>query len=179
MGRSKADLPHPDGGTLGESAARRLATVCSRVVFAGRPASHLSSGWDWVEDGPGRGPAAGILGAARELPGSPLLVLACDLPNVSSEVLGALAASGADWALPEIGTRLEPLAALYRPRALTELARLVASGVFALHRLRRAGELAIELFNEARLLPFGEPSDLLINLNTPGDLARWRASREA
>lgn len=172
MRRPKALLAHPQGGTLADWAARRLEAVCGRVVLAGTLAGATAR--PRIDDGPGKGPAAGILGAAREYPDIPLLVLACDLPNVSPALLAALARSPAEWALPEVAGRLEPLAALYRPPALTALAWQVARGDFALHHLRRLGALRIEIFGAARLARFGEPGELLLNLNTPSELARWR-----
>lgn len=174
MGRPKASLSHPVGGTLAEWAVRRLAEVCPQVVLAGSVASPVAPVLRRVEDGPGRGPAAGILGGARSFPGASLLVLACDLPNVPPELLAALAASTADWALPEVDGRLEPLAALYRPPALAALDRQIVRGDFALHHLRREGELRMQLFHEADLRQFGRPHDLLLNLNTASEVDRWR-----
>jgi molybdopterin-guanine dinucleotide biosynthesis protein A len=89
MGRDKAALEIA-GETLAASAARRLRAVCPRVAVAdgGRG---LVPGLPSMPDGPGDGPVAGILGAARDLPGHPLLVLACDLPGVPAALLEELA----------------------------------------------------------------------------------------
>ena len=108
MGRDKAALA-VDGATLTARAAQRLLGVCSRVVIADRGRGLLPD-LPSLPDGPGAGPAAGILGAALVWPGHPLLVLACDLPRVPEPLLwelmrsapaggsGANAAAGADAA---------------------------------------------------------------------------------
>ncbi|MFY9821042.1 MAG: NTP transferase domain-containing protein, partial [Thermoanaerobaculia bacterium] len=122
----------------------------------------------------GRGPAAGILGGAAEYPGRALLVLACDLPRVPAGLLAELARSTADWAIPRWEGGLEPLCALYGPAALAALAARVQEGRFALHDLASA-ELAIQYLEGEALRRFGEPGEIFFNLNTPGDLEKWRS----
>ncbi len=90
MGRDKAVLD-VHGETLAARAARRLRGVCAEVAVADGSRG-LLPGMRSLADGAGRGPAAGILGAAREWPGQPLLILACDLPAVPAALLAALAA---------------------------------------------------------------------------------------
>lgn len=174
MGEDKARLV-AGGETLAAGAARRLAAVCGEVVVAdgGRGLlPDLAS----VADGPGAGPAAGILGAAAARPDRALLVLACDLPAVPEALLAVLAepARGADWALPRWQGRLEPLCALYGPAALAALSRQVAGGELAPHRLGGAPELAIRYLEGEALARFGDPRRLFSNLNTRRDLAAFR-----
>ncbi|MGH9360355.1 MAG: molybdenum cofactor guanylyltransferase, partial [Thermoanaerobaculia bacterium] len=128
-----------------------------------------------VPDGAGRGPAAGLLGAAAAYPERPLLVLACDLPEVPAALLAELVgAAGADWSVPRWGGRLEPLCALYAPEALSALARRAASGRFALHELADEPGLAVSFLEGPALERFGAPAEIFLNLNTPEDLTRWR-----
>jgi molybdopterin-guanine dinucleotide biosynthesis protein A len=201
MGSDKAVLT-VRGETLAARAARLLLGVCAQVALAdgGRG---LLPGLPSLPDGAGRGPAAGILGAAREWPGRALLILACDLPGVPASLLAALAgahgsgglhdsgtahASGgahdssgaldppvaaADWVVPRWERGPEPLCALYGPAALAALAAAVARGIVAPHRLSETPDLAIEYLEGERLRCFGPPADLFLNLNTPADLARW------
>jgi molybdopterin-guanine dinucleotide biosynthesis protein A len=180
MGRDKAVLA-VDGETLVARAARRLLGACAWVAIAdgGRG---LVPDLPSLPDGPGAGPAAGILGAAGAWPGHPLLVLACDLPRVPTALLEDLAGrvppsgSGeeADWVVPRWERGLEPLCALYRPAALAALAAAVERGVAAPHRLAEAAALRVRYLEGDRLRRFGEPADLFLNLNTARDLARWR-----
>lgn len=171
LGRDKATVHHA-GRTLLESTVERLRSVCREVVAADRGRRHLPDVAS-VLDGPGTGPAAGILGAAAAWPESALLVLACDLPRVPSELLAALAAAPGDWVVPA-WPRLEPLCALYRPPALAALAAQVERGIFAVHRLAAAPGLAVHRLGAADLAAFGPPVEIFANVNTPADLAALR-----
>lgn len=186
MGRDKASLSlgtggdRDDGGrSLARRAAETLAAVVPRVLVADRGRG-LVAPWESVADGPGRGPAAGLLGAARETPGQPLLVLACDLPAVPPALLEALMGRSGDLVVPVTGRGVEPLAALYRPRALTVLERRVSAGDFALHPLAQAPELVVEHLTGDDLARCGDPETMFANLNTPADLERFleRGGRE-
>jgi molybdenum cofactor guanylyltransferase len=155
--------------SLPASAAERLAAVCAEVAVADRGRG-LLPGLPSLPDGPGRGPVAGILGAAAAYPGRPLLVLACDLPRVPVELLAELAVPKLfDWAVPRWERGVEPLCAFYAPGAL---ALLAATGLRAPHRL--AGEdLAIRYLEGDDLERFGPPEEVFLNLNTPEDLERY------
>ncbi len=108
--KSEAELA---GETLAHRAAERLASATRRVLVADGGRGLLVE-YPSISDGPGEGPAAGILGAARLSPGASILVLACDLPLVPESLLQALAQSAAgDWIVPRWKDRLEPLCALY------------------------------------------------------------------
>ena len=178
MGRDKTRLALSDG-TLPELAARRLAAVCAEVAVAdcGRGLLRdLLPDLPTLADGPGRGPAAGILGAAAAYPGRPLLVLACDLPRVPAGLLGELARPAtADWTVPRWQRGFEPLAALYGPAALAALARRVERGLLALHRLAEE-PLAVRVLEGEELARFGDPQEIFLNLNTPEDWERYVAA---
>jgi molybdopterin-guanine dinucleotide biosynthesis protein A len=170
MGRDKASLVLAGRGeTLAAGTARRLAAVCAEVVVADR-ARGTVPGLPSLPDGPGRGPAAALLGAARAHPGRPLLALACDLPNVTVPLLARLALGGADWLVPRWSGGLEPLCAFWGPAALAALAARVEQGLYALHPL--AGEAGLETawLEGEELARFGRPEELFRNLNEPGDL---------
>ncbi len=184
MGRDKAALA-VDGETLAARAARRLLGVCPRVAIAdgGRG---LVPGLPSLPDASAAGPAAGILGAARAWPGHPLLVLACDLPQVSEALLRELvrlqpvaaggeaaATADPDWVVPRWERGLEPLCALYRPAALAALAAAVERGIAAPHRLAEAAGLRVRFLEGELLRRCGQPADLFLNLNTARDLERW------
>ncbi|MFL6231611.1 MAG: molybdenum cofactor guanylyltransferase [Thermoanaerobaculia bacterium] len=174
MGRDKTLLA-AGGESLPALAARRLAGVCSEVVVADRGRG-LLPGLLSLPDGPGRGPAAGILGAAAACPDRRLLVLACDLPWVPAGLLAELARpAAADWVVPRWREGLEPLCALYGPAALAALARRIERGLFALHQLAEE-DLAVRILEGEELARFGEPEEVFLNLNTPGDWERYLAS---
>lgn len=185
MGRDKATLPAaPWGeGRLVDWAVERLAAVCDEVVVAdaGRglvDGALATSVAESVADGPGRGPAAGILGAAAARPGRSFLVLACDLPCVTPAALRTLLSFDGDWVLPAHGgdpPRLEPLASLFRPLALDALRQRVESGRFDLHGLARGrAESGIQVRRPGEEIwePLGGAEHLFANLNRPKDLER-------
>ncbi|HEV7519229.1 MAG TPA: NTP transferase domain-containing protein [Thermoanaerobaculia bacterium] len=178
MGRDKATLPAP-GGSLPGRAALLLASVCPEVVLADRGRGLIPE-LRSLGDGPGSGPAAGILGAALAFPGRSLLVLAGDLPEVPVALLAELARpSGFDWVVPRWQGRLEPLCALYREPALAALADLVARGSLAPQRLAEVPGLSVRYLGSELLARFGHPERIFVNLNTPEELARWEAQGEA
>lgn len=180
FGCDKATLRIEDGGaeTLAGRAFRRLAEICAEVAVADAGRA-VVPGAQSLPDGPGRGPAAGLLGAARAFPARSLLVLACDLPAVPAALLARLsevaADGGYDLALPRWREGAEPLAAFYGGKALAALGRRVAAGNYALFDLAEESELSVAELSEPDLQLFGPPEEIFANVNTPEDLARWLA----
>ncbi len=189
LGRSKAGLRLPgsqageSGPTLVDWAVTRLAAAAAVeeiVVAAGNSGTEV----DPVDralrvsvapDGPGSGPAAGVLGAARAQSDRNLLVLACDLPLVPIDLLSDLAASGADLAPaatdPGDPRSMNPTCALWTPPALERLAARVEEGDNRLYPLTRCAGLRVEPVDAGR---FGDPEDVLLNVNTAAD---WKRAR--
>lgn len=127
-------------------------------------------------DGPARGVAA-ALEAARAHGATRVLVLACDLPRLTRELLVALLA-----APPEPHTlatvysdaltgRAEMLVGVYAVAALPCLEAGLARGERSLFRLLPRERL--------RKLPYGpDAAPLFLNCNTAADLARLRGMEE-
>ena len=174
MGRDKTTL-RLDGRTLVAHSAERLAAVCPVIVVADRGRG-LEPGFRSVDDGPGVGPGAGLLGARIAYPDASLLALACDLPNVPVDLLRALLGLAGDLVVPRWRRNNEPLpeplCALYRPKALDRLAQRLDQGRAALHPLTRDSDLEVRFLEGADLERFGPPRRLFANVNTPDD---WEA----
>ncbi len=169
MGRDKARL-RLEGASLVEQAAARLREVTTEVLIADRGLER-APGYRSITDGPGAGPAAGILGAAAACPGRDLLVLACDLPRIPAALLRHLAGPvDEDVHLPRWRRGVEPLCALYRPAALATIAAEVRAGRFALHSMLRLDSLSVRILEGPTLEMFGPPEQVFLNLNTPEDL---------
>lgn len=187
LGRDKAPLLVPGREiSFAENGRRRLAAAGLEVFVAARAAERAAAllpGVSALADGPGRGPAAGLLGFAAASPGRAVLALACDLPEVPPELLRHLAGvPGGDLVLPAWEDaagelRLEPLCALYRPSALAALARRVAAGHFDLHGLAALPELKVSGLGRSVLAAFGAPEEIFRNVNRPEDLAALAALR--
>lgn len=158
MGRDKA-LLEIDGETLAARAVRLLGEVCEEVIVADAGRGLLPGS---VPDGPGQGPAAGILGAARARPGERLLVLAVDLPRVTVALLRRLAGADADLVIPRWERGLEPLCALYAPAAVRALEERVGRGRLDPRSLAETPGLRVAYLEE--------PGELFLNWNRPEDL---------
>lgn len=157
-----------------------LQAVCERVVvvakadtdlpcadaLGARPADAASDAariglerWDEPDDP--RHPIAGIV-HALERAGEPVLVCAADMPFVTADVLGLIAAElqpGLKAAAAFCEGRLEPLLAAYSPDALELLREAQAD-----EPLRRSVESLMPVLVDV------EP-ELVFNVNTPDDLA--------
>jgi molybdenum cofactor guanylyltransferase len=168
MGWDKATI-ELQGETLAVRSIRLLRGICKEVVVADAGRGLISMS---VPDGPGKGPAAGILGAAQVFPGRPLLVLAVDIPRIPAALLEEIAGSSADLVIPRWAGRLEPLCALYGPAALAELAVRVGAGRFDLHGLPDTPGLIVRYLEENEIRRFGAPEEIFLNLNHPQDLKR-------
>ncbi len=167
MRRDKATL-EIEGERLVDRAVRKLEAVCPRVVVADRGrglVANLS-----IADGPGRGPAAGILGVALGFPDHDLLILACDLPDVPAGLLECLIRLPGDLVLPRTQRGVEPLCALYRPPALAALHGRVNRDELSLHPLAGDKGISVSFLETAELRQWGDPSSFFRNLNTPEDL---------
>jgi molybdopterin-guanine dinucleotide biosynthesis protein A len=114
------------------------------------------------------GSVAGIH-AALVHAGSPVLVVAWDMPFVPTPLLRTLrdAGSAADAAVPESDSRrgLEPLCAYYAPTCIAAIERRIAAGdrrVIAFYDEVRVARLSAETIAQ-----FGDPALLFMNVNTP------------
>jgi molybdopterin-guanine dinucleotide biosynthesis protein A len=176
LGRDKA-LIEVGGRPLVQRATSALADAgASAVTVVGGDADRLHGlGLDVVPDGwPGRGPLGGILTAFGWSPAPVVVVLACDLPFVTDDVvaavvgaLGELGESSVDAALAET-TDLEPLCGAWRVAACEpSMLSAFTAGERAVHR-------AIATLRVRRV---GVDREALTNVNTPADLAAAEARR--
>jgi molybdopterin-guanine dinucleotide biosynthesis protein A len=79
----------------------------------------------WIEPDEPRHPLTGVAHALRLAAGRPVLVVAVDLPLMDAPTLRAIAGTdpgAAAVVVPRVHGRLQPLCALYTPRALAGLA---------------------------------------------------------
>lgn len=151
-------------------AAARLAGLAP-VVVAKEDSWLPSLGCPVVhEQAEPRHPLSGII-AALERFGEPMVVIACDVPLVPSELLAELGHRRARFAMP-IHPRPQPLVARYTPGLLPRLHRALdqrASLVDVAETLGGDGLRGPELRG------FGDPETMFDNVNTPEDLRRVAA----
>jgi molybdopterin-guanine dinucleotide biosynthesis protein A len=149
MGRDEALLPF-QGGTLGQHVAQVVAQAAGSAVVIGDPGRYESFRYPVIADRfPGEGPLGGILTALGHTAMDWNLILACDMPAVSTEFLkrffAEAEATDADVLVP-VGPsgRPEPLCSVYHHRALPMLEGAFTSGI-------RRVNLALTQIRTARL----------------------------
>jgi len=138
LGRTKANLEF-DGGTLAHRAARLLAEVCGTVLEVGPGYTELEA---ISEDPSGAGPLAAVAAGGRALSdrgfGGRVLVLAVDMPFVTSALLRFIARfPGEDSAVPIVGGFPQMLCARYSGAAMQTAGELVSAGESAMKALFR------------------------------------------
>ena len=176
MGRDKL-LLEVGGATLVERVAGALSPRCEELILAGGEAAPPGVR-AIAASRPGEGPLAGMeagLAAARH----PLVFVAAgDMPFLSSalvdHLLGVLRAGGALAAVPDDGRGSHPLCAAYsRDGVLPPLRSALDAGVRAAREFLRALD-GVVYVPEAELRGLGDPDLLLMNVNSPEELARAR-----
>jgi len=125
---------------------------------------------------PDRLPSAGALGglytALCEAAGSHVLVVACDLPFVTTALLGRvidLADSECDAVVPRSTDGLQPLCAVYARRLAGDVRRRIESGRLKIQDL--LGTIRVRELGPAEIAALDADDRLFFNVNTPDDLA--------
>lgn len=115
---------------------------------------------------PGCGPLSGIHAALSAARGDATLILACDMPFVSTPLLHHLLsyADHADIVVPQTERGYHPLCAVYSRACLEPAARRLARGEFTLAAL--VDEMRVRVVTADALEAFGDPDRLLANVNT-------------
>ena len=172
MGRDKAGVP-VGGQPLWQRQLTTLRAVQPHELFISGKSDgpYAGAGVEIVADNfPGLGPLAGLEAALRRASHPLVLVLAIDLPAMTTDFLSGLvhaAANSATGCVPRDDRWFEPLAAVY-PRACLTLAEACLRD--ADHSMQRFVRLAAEQgFMRVCELMDSERA-LFKNLNEPGDL---------
>ncbi|MGH9102476.1 MAG: molybdenum cofactor guanylyltransferase [Acidimicrobiales bacterium] len=136
MGTDKASLV-VNGLRLAVAAGRALAAVTAPTFELGPGRSELEPVADTA---PGKGPLAALAQArgrlGARLADRPAVVLACDLPGVTAELLAYLAEHpGSPSVVPVVGGRPQLLCARWSSAALACAPSLVAGGRLAMRSL--------------------------------------------
>ncbi len=175
-------LARVGGVRILDRVARALAEVAGELLFV---ANHPeAAGWlPGVPCIPDRIPGGGGLSgvhAALVHTGRTALVVAWDMPFVTAPLLHALWRScveaGADACFPESASPvgMEPFCACYAPGCIENLETALRGGAAGGARFARSLGRAAWL-SAAQVAALGDPSRLLLNVNSPADLARAEA----
>ena len=169
------------GQTLLDRALSVMGTVCDRVTIVGDPAKFAKCGS--TTDGsskykpvvadifPGCGPLAGIHAALAHSAAELNLMLAVDMPFVSTELLAFLfaAAEARDSAVtvPRTTHGLQPLCAVYRRDFSTTAEQALRAGKYKIDSAF-AG-VSVRVIEEGELTAAGFSERSFFNVNTPQD----------
>jgi len=175
-GRDKSALvvDAADGRTILERQMAALSPLTHDILIVGRathPAARTIA--DRVE---GCGPLGGLDAALVEARSDTLILLACDMPFVSTLFLAYLAAAamqGIDAVVPETERGYHPLCAVYRRSAADAVARHLAGR--RLKMLDLLADLRVKVVSAAEIEQFGNRHRLLANVNTAADVAALTA----
>lgn len=178
MGRDKAGILI-EGTTLLERTVALLDGCVTSVrvsVRADQVDDQLRRQFPLLPDaGTGLGPVNGLRAAHLEDPAAAWLVLACDMPGLDRRVIEALVAArdparaATSWRSPVTGLP-EPLCAIWEPATLARLASLAAAAG------RPVSPRALLAESDTLLLDAPWPA-VLLNLNTPAELERYRKEK--
>ena len=123
MGTDKALLPYRDT-VLAAHVATQVLAAAGSVTLVGDPDRYAHLGYPVINDRvAGNGPLGGVAAAVQHC-AEWALVVACDMPGVTTEFLSSLletaASAGAytECVVPRTESGIEPLCALYHRRAL-------------------------------------------------------------
>lgn len=172
MGQNKALLRLNDR-TLLQAVAQSVAEACGGATIIGSPDLYGGLGFETVPDlQPGNGPLGGIEAALALERADWNVVVACDMPNLTADLLGRLVAAAQDTAADCVVAvspdgRREPLCAVYRRSCLPAVRRALGLGVRRISGvLEELQVVHYQLENEKEV----------VNLNTPQDWLTFRES---
>lgn len=164
MGRDKALLPFR-GAPMAQRIAGEVAQAARSAFLIGHPERYSGLGYPVIADAfPGEGPLSGILTALRHTNVQWNLVVACDMPGLTSgfleDLLEAAEANGSTTIPVGPSGRMEPLCAVWHGDALRAVETAFGQGIrmvaAALEGLRWTA------YPVAEVAPFQ-------NVNTPED----------
>lgn len=175
MGRDKALVPYEGKPML--QRVYQVAAACTEQVYvltpwAERYQNILPSNCQYlVETQPGKGPVNGLSEGLEQISADWILLLACDLPLLDSEIIQS-------WInkLPQIPISTlalvpqrsqiwEPMCAFYRKEVKTELDTFLKAGKRSFQELLSGIDVEALTVDEKAAL-------MLLNCNYPGDLER-------
>lgn len=174
-------LERVGGVRIIDRVADALRATCDDLLLI----ANRDDAGDWLPGVPvapdvreGEGSLGGIH-AALARAGTPVVVVAWDMPFVPAALLGrlrTLGEAGHDAALPQSDSSrrgVEPMCAWYAPACLGAIERRLEAGDRRVVSFFGDVRVAILPLEEVRV--FGDPDLLFMNVNTPGELDRAEA----
>lgn len=121
---------------------------------------------------PGQGPLMGIYSGLKASPGKYNLVIACDMPFVSGELISYMLRlrDKFDVVVPMLEGRLHPLFGLYSKDCLRVIEETLAQGRRQVRSI--FPKLNVRFLEKEELVKFDKDMFSLVNINTKGEYAK-------
>jgi molybdopterin-guanine dinucleotide biosynthesis protein A len=153
---------------------RRVASSVFLVTSADAP---LDANLTAVRDEfPNHGALGGIYTAIAHSPHDRTLVVACDMPFLSAQLLEHMARLDGDVVIPRTGRGYEPLCAIYSRACLEPIRARLARG--ALHASQLPDGVRVTEVGPEALAAYDPDGLLFVNVNTPHDYERAKEAVE-
>jgi molybdopterin-guanine dinucleotide biosynthesis protein A len=168
-----------DGRTILDRQLHVLRRCADRVIIIANDLARFADiGVPVFED---LVPDAGALGGiytALAIAKEPVLIVACDMPYLTAPFLTRVleAAQDADVAVPLAADGYHPLCACYTQACATPIRQRLDAG--ALKVLDLFGDVHVRTIDPVEIAAFDPDGLLLLNINTPDDLARAQRGRD-
>lgn len=177
-GRDKSQLVI-DGRTILDRQLHVLRRCTDRVVIVANDLARFAHAGvpvfgDLVPDAGALGGIYTALAIAKE----PVLVVACDMPYLTAPFLTRVmeAAQDADVAVPHAVDGYHPLCACYTQACAEPIRKRLDAGVLTV--LDLFGDVHVRTIDPVEIAAFDPDGLLLLNINTPDDLARAQRGRD-
>ena len=170
MGRDKGQMLFR-GKPLIRYALELVKPLCDHILISANDTDYGSYGYPVVPDEiPGAGPLAGLTAALKRSPTRDNIVIPCDTPFLSRDLLSYLLCTVRDQkaVIPvHPDGRIEPLCGYYSAEIVPLMEKNLKKGNYKMATLLEEARAFFLKMDET--LPFYHPG-LFTNLNTPADL---------
>ncbi len=179
LGRDKAMLPingHPFIWHIADHLRHFADEV---IVVTNRPGKYALPHTKEVQDiFPEKGPLAGIHAGLTAASYEYSFVMACDMPNFHPKTAAFLVSqsSGYDVTVPQVGSYLEPLFAVYHKNALPLITEELFQGLYKVTGFYQKAK--VNYIKEERFLQECAFQECFFNVNTPEDYVRLLQKEE-
>ncbi|MHC5076397.1 MAG: molybdenum cofactor guanylyltransferase [Planctomycetota bacterium] len=169
MGRDKGQVMYQKIHLI-EYSIKLLESYCNDIIIStNEPAQYRKYGFRIVVDEfKNSGPMGGIHASLKKSVNYMNFILACDMPNVTQEVIDVLISHSSkdQITVPTLKGRGEPLCALYPRDTYLQLEHWLAVGRFKMQEFLQNAEtsyVSMDNFTDA-------PENIFKNMNSPADL---------
>jgi molybdopterin-guanine dinucleotide biosynthesis protein A len=162
-----------DGRTIFDRQVDELSQIADEILLVGGTMPAPRRGVTPIADVmPGCGPLGGLHAALRAARSHVVVIVACDMPYVSAPFLAYLASlagepNGFIAVVPQTERGYHPLCAAYTRTAIEPIERRLASGRLKMTDL--LAEIRLRVVTAHDIGRFGDPHQLLANVNTPAE----------